>query len=143
MGHDLRALSREWFDVVWNRRDDAGIAKLASPQMICHGLDAAGKTAPGLDTFLQMRRAFLSAFPDIRVTVDDVLLDGDKTAIRISFTGTHHGDGIGVAPTGNVFTSTAIVIARWRDGKIVEAWNELDVAGMMRQLQSPTAKLKV
>ena len=143
MAYDLRAMSREWFDVVWNRRDDAGIAKLASPQMVCHGLDAGVANTPGLEMFLQMRKAFLSAFPDIRVTVDDVLVEGDKTAIRISFTGTHRGDGIGVPPTGNVFTSTAIIIAHWRDGKIVEAWNELDTAGMMRQLQTPAAKLKV
>jgi hypothetical protein len=80
MAYDLRAMSREWFDVVWNKRDDAGIARLASSQMICHGLDAGGKPAPGLDTFLQKRKAFLSAFPDIRVTVEDVLLDGNKTA---------------------------------------------------------------
>ena len=143
MNHDLRKLSREWFEVVWNRRDDAGIARLAVPGVICHGFDEAAAPSPGLETFLKMRQAFLSAFPDIHVVVEDVLVDGSQTAMRISFSGTHTGQGIGIAPTGKRIKATAISIARWESGQIVEAWNEVDAAGMMQQLQSPSAKLKV
>jgi predicted ester cyclase len=70
------------------------------------------------------------------------MLEGNKTAVRLKFFGTHTGDGIGIPPTGKTFTSTAIVIIRWQNGKIAESWNEFDAAGMMRQLQSSTAKLR-
>lgn len=141
MAHDNKALSREWFEYVWNRRDESAIARLASPQVITHGLGEDGQPAIGFDQFKQFRRAFLSAFPDIRIDVEDVLADGDKTAIRLSFSGTHRGDGIGISATGRRFVSTAIIIVRWQDGKAVEVWNEFDAAGMMKQLQAPGAKL--
>ena len=143
MAYDIGALSREWFEVVWNRRDETGIARLASPAVKSYGLGEDGKPAIGVDQFIQFRRAFLSAFPDLKINVDDVLVDGNKTAIRLTFFGTHTGDGIGIPPTGRHFTSTAMVVVHWQDGKIVEAWNQFDAMGMMRQLQAPAAKLLV
>src|ERR1700677_3089687 len=124
MAQDILELSREWFERVWNLRDESAIAKLASPQIRCHGLGEDRKPVVGLDQFKLFYRAFLSAFPDIKVIVDDVLVDGDKSAARLTFSGTHTGDGIGVPPTGRRFTATALVIMRWQDSKIIEAWNE-------------------
>jgi predicted ester cyclase len=143
MTHDIRALSREWFERVWNQRDESAITDLASPQLVCRGLGEEGQSVQGLDEFKQFRSAFVNAFPDLKVRVEDVLVDGDQSAIRLSFTGTLTGDGIGIAPNGRTFFSTAIVIVRWKNGQIVEAWNEFDGAGMMRQLQSTEAKLRV
>ena len=70
------------------------------------------------------------------VTVEDVLADADQTAIRLTFTGRHTGDTLGVPPTGRTIQSTAMVIMRWQNGQIVEAWNEFDAAGMMAQLSA-------
>jgi predicted ester cyclase len=142
MKHDLKALSREWFEEVWNKRSEPAIDRLASSDVLSYGLGADGKAARGLTVFRQFWKSFLSAFPDLKVTVEDVMREGDQTVIRMSFAGTHSGDGIGVKPTGRRFTSTALVWTRWRDGKIVEAWNEFDAAGMMRQLEEPSAKLR-
>ena len=142
MIHDIGALSREWFESVWNQRDDSAIARLASPQVLAQGLSEDGQPARGFDQFKRFREGILSAFPDLRVVVEDVLVDGDKSATRLTFSGTHAGDGIGVPPTGRRFVASAIVILRWQNGKIVEAWNEFDAAGMMRQLQAPSAKLR-
>jgi predicted ester cyclase len=128
--------------VVWNYRDDSGIERLAATDVIVHGLDESGKPVIGSHLFRKFRQAFLSAFPDIHVDVEDVMLEGDKTAVRLKFFGTHTGDGLGIPPTGKRFTSTAIVIILWRDGKIAESWNEFDAAGMTRQLQSAEAKLR-
>jgi steroid delta-isomerase-like uncharacterized protein len=142
MAKDIRALSREWFEVVWNNRDDSGIERLAAPDVIVNGLDESGKPVIGTQLFRKFRAAFLSAFPDIHIDVEDVMVEGDKTAVRLRFSGTHTGQGIGIPPTGNPFTATAIVIIRWREGKIAESWNEFDAAGMTRQLQAPAAKLR-
>jgi predicted ester cyclase len=66
-----------------------------------------------------------------------VLADGDKSVVRFTFSATHTGEGLGFAPTNRRLRSTAIVILYWRGGHIVEAWNEFDAAGMLRQLASP------
>ena len=142
MTHDIRRLSREWFEIVWNQQDDSGIERLAARDVIVHGLDESGKPQKGTELFRKFRRDFLSAFPDIHVDVEDVLMEGEKTAVRIKFFGTHTGEGIGMPPTGRKFVATAIVIINWRDGKIAESWNEFDAAGMMRQLSAPAAKLR-
>jgi steroid delta-isomerase-like uncharacterized protein len=142
MPHDLKALSRRWFEEAWNKRDAAAIDEMAANDIVVYGLTSDGQPAHGTALFKEFWKSFLSAFPDLKVTVDDVLLDGEKTAIRLSFGGTHSGEGIGIPPTGRRFRSTAIVIVKWRDGKIAESWNEFDAAGMMRQLQSPNAHLR-
>ena len=142
MSQDVGALSREWFELVWNRRDESAIARLASAQAMTQGLTEDGQPAQGLDSFQRFRQGILSAFPDLEVRVEDVLVDREKTAVRLSFSGTHTGNGIGVPPTSRRFVASAIVILRWQDGKVVEAWNEFDAAGMMRQLQSPAAMLR-
>jgi predicted ester cyclase len=142
MAHDIGALTREWFEQVWNRRDESVMARMSSPDVVTHGLAEDGGPVKGVEHFKQFWRAFLAAFPDMTVKVEDVLVDGDKTVTRLSFSGTHSGEGIGIPPTGRRFASTAIVIARWENGRCVESWNEFDAAGMMRQLQTPTAKLR-
>jgi predicted ester cyclase len=113
--------------------------EMVAPAALIHGLAEDGQTLHGWEEFAQFRRAFLSAFEDLHLDVEDVLVDGDKTAVRFSFSGTHHGEGLPLAPTGRSVRSTAIVILHWRDDKIVEAWNEFDAAGMMRQLTATNA----
>lgn len=142
MSHDLRALSQDWFASVWNRKDEASIARLAHANLLCHGLGDSEKPQPGLETFERVYRNFISAFPDIHFNVNDILVDGEKTAVRVTFSATHTGSGIGVPPTHKRITATAITIIHWRDGKIIEAWNEFDAAGMLQQLQTPTATLR-
>ncbi len=142
MPHDLRLLSRKWFEEVWNERSAAAIDQMAAADVIIYGLTEDGQPAHGTGSFKQFWKSFLSAFPDLKVSVEDVLLEGDKTAIRIAFGGTHSGEGIGIPPTNRRFRCTAIIIVLWRDGKIAESWNEFDAAGMMRQLQNPGAQLR-
>jgi predicted ester cyclase len=143
MANDIRALSREWFDEVWSGRNDSAMERLSSPSVLTYGLNEGGEPARGLAHFKAFRQSFLSAFPDLQVKVEDVLVDGDKSAVRLSFTGTHTGHGIGIDPTRRRVAATAIAMMVWCEGRIVEAWNEFDAAGMMRQLKAPTAKLRV
>jgi steroid delta-isomerase-like uncharacterized protein len=138
-----RALARRWFEEVWNQRREATIDELADPTALIHGLGEGGRDLIGPEGFRPFFRAFSAAFPDFRVAVDDVLADGDQTATRITFTGTHTGNGLGIPPTGRRVRSTGIIICRWRNGRIIEGWNEFDAAGMMQQLQPPPGNLKL
>jgi predicted ester cyclase len=137
MGQNIRELSRQWFEQAWNQRADALLEEMISPDAAIHGLAEDGRQLRGPKEFAQFRRAFLSAFDDLHLEIQDVLADGDKSVVRFSFSATHTGQGLPIAPTGRRFTSTAMVMLRWRGRQIIEAWNEFDAAGMMRQLAAP------
>jgi steroid delta-isomerase-like uncharacterized protein len=132
--YDLKALSRRWFEEVWNKGRVEAITEMLHPQGIPHGIGEAGLRGPA--SFMPFYQAFRRAFPDMRINVEDVLVDGDQTAIRFSFTGTHRGPGPmkNLAATGRPISATGLTIVRWQDGQIIEAWNEFDAAGMMAQL---------
>jgi steroid delta-isomerase-like uncharacterized protein len=132
--HDLRALSREWFERVWNQRDAAAIDELCQPHVVIHGLgDAPGHTGD-VDHFRAFHANFIDALPDLKIRVDDVLVDGQKTAIRFTLTATHVGEGLGVPPSNKPVRVTGMSITRWEDGKIAEGWNEFDKAGLAAQI---------
>jgi predicted ester cyclase len=75
-----------------------------------------------------------SGFPGFQSTIEDLLSEGDKVALRFTFRGVHQGEFMGIAPTGKEVTMSGIDILRIADGKLVEMWNQEDVLGMMRQL---------
>ena len=78
--------------------------------------------------------AFRKAFPDLHLTIDDLIAEGDKVMFRITVRGTHQGAFMGISPTGKPVTVTAIDIARFVNGKIVEHWGQMDSLGLMQQL---------
>jgi steroid delta-isomerase-like uncharacterized protein len=86
------------------------------------------------ESYRQFVSSIFSAFPDGRITVKDQMAEGDEVMTRWSFTGTHKGKFLGIAPTGRRVTITGMCIDRIVNGKIVEEWEEWDSIGMMRQL---------
>jgi steroid delta-isomerase-like uncharacterized protein len=82
----------------------------------------------------QLFSMYLDAFPDVQITVDDLIAEGDRVAARFTGQGTHKGPFMGLPPTGKPFTLTAIDILRIVDGKIVEHWGEADTLGLLQQL---------
>jgi steroid delta-isomerase-like uncharacterized protein len=136
MGHDLKALSRQWFEEVWNKRRLSAMRELSHPDAVAYGLAPEGK-AISFDAFPGFHKRFIETFPDFYITVDDVLQEGDKTVVRLTATGTHTGNAMGVPPTGKSIRMTGMIMMRWKDGKIIEGWNEFDAWGMMQQLSAP------
>jgi steroid delta-isomerase-like uncharacterized protein len=74
------------------------------------------------------------AFPDLHITVEDLIAEGDKVVARNTVTGTHQGEYMGVPPTGKSITYNEIFIARLVNGRIAETWGVVDVLSQMRQL---------
>ena len=132
-----RDLIRRWFEEVWNQGREETIDELAAPQSVIHGLGDDNKQLRGPDGFREFYNHFRGAFSEFHVDVHDVIAEGDKVVTRLTFTGKHSGDGLGIAPTNRNFKSSAIVITQWRNGQITDSWNEFDAAGMMQQLQPP------
>jgi predicted ester cyclase len=76
----------------------------------------------------------LDAFPDMRSSEDDLVVAGDRVAVRRTVRGTHRGGFMGIAPTGREASFGGVWLARMRDGKLVEQWVYFDALGLMRQL---------
>ena len=89
-------LSRRWFAEVWNANRLEAVDELLAPDVIIHGLGEDGGDLVGSHHFKAFQRNFASAFPDLHIAVDDVMSEGDQTVVRMSFTATHSGDGLGI-----------------------------------------------
>jgi predicted ester cyclase len=89
---------------------------------------------PGVDGVKQFFSMFRDAFPDVTVVIDELVADGDRVAVATTFTGTHGGELMGMAPTGKRVSVTGIDIVRVAGGRIVEHRGLTDIVGLMRQL---------
>lgn len=95
--------------------------------------------APGplRDGLKQFASDLYLAVPDWTVTIDDLVAEGDKVAVRWSGRGTHLGEWNGMPPTGRAVSTTGIDIERFSDGLIVQEDGEVDMHGFLRQLEGP------
>jgi steroid delta-isomerase-like uncharacterized protein len=82
------------------------------------------------EVFARLHRAF----PDLHVTVEDLIAEGDKVAGRNSVAGTHQGEYMGLPPTGKSVTYNEIFVFRFAGGRIAETWGVVDVFSQMKQL---------
>jgi steroid delta-isomerase-like uncharacterized protein len=126
---------RRWFEEVWNKGRAEAINEMFAADGVAHGLsDEPGKIMKGPSDFMPFHGAFRGAFPDIEVIVEDTIAEGDMVAARCSVRGRHAGDHLGVAASNAPVDFTGMVIARIKNGKIVEAWNNFDFLAMNRQI---------
>lgn len=127
-----KALIRQLYEAV-NAGDLDSLDAIVSDDFIEHeefpGLPTRGPEAP--KAALGM---FKAAFPNLEMTADDVLADGDKVVVRGTMSGTHMGDFMGIAPTNNSFKVQYIDIIQFDDGKATAHWGITDQAAMMQQL---------
>jgi len=89
---------------------------------------------PGRDGVKSLIQEMRTAFPDLRMTIEDVVVSGDKIWARLRCRGTHAGPLMGIAPTGKTIDTTAMEVCRVRDGKLVEHWGVPDRFAAMTQL---------
>ena len=96
--------------------------------------DPAPGQGPGRDGFRTFFQTLASAFPDARIEPAHMVADEEHVAIAYTLTGTHQGEFMGVAPTGNRIEVRGVQIGRFEDGKIVERWGSSNELGIMQQL---------
>lgn len=133
---DLTAASRRLLEEVFNTGNVALVDELIAADAINHdpGLPAELRTLRGPEALKRTVTLYRSAFPDVKMTVDDAIREGDKVVLRWHAEGTHRGELAGLAPTAARVTVTGISIDHWKDGKIVEAWVEWDNLGLARKI---------
>lgn len=135
MSEENKALVRRWFEEVWNQGNAAAIDELLAEDGVIHGLmDAGGNPVQGLPSFHEFHTQFRGAFPDISVSVEDLISEGDKVVARCSVRGKHTGEHLGFKATNAPVQFEGVAIVRIKDGKIAEAWNQFDFLEMNKQL---------
>ncbi|HLG70931.1 MAG TPA: ester cyclase [Chloroflexota bacterium] len=88
----------------------------------------------GAEALKQVFTTLHRAYPDLRITVEDLIAEGDKVVSRNTVKGTHRGEYLGIAPTGKAVTYNEIFIFRFVNGRIAETWGVVDVLSQLRQL---------
>jgi steroid delta-isomerase-like uncharacterized protein len=87
---------------------------------------------------IEVAKAFLSmmrgAFPDYRFAVEDLIAEGDRVAARVTVSGTHRGELMGLAPTGRRITASGIEVFRFADGKMAEHWATFAALDLLQQI---------
>ena len=127
-----KATLRRFLDEAFGKGNLAAVDELIADIFVDHSPppDISGDKA-GMN---QIVKLFRSAFPDLRVTVEDMIAEGDKVAVRVVTRGTHKGELMGIAPTGRSVTINEQHIVQFANGKIAEHWGVEDNLGMMQQL---------
>ncbi len=127
-----KVLMSRFLEEVFNKKNLAAIDEFIAPNQVDHTLPPFLPTTPeGTKRAIDM---FLKAFPDVHLTVEDMIAEGDKVVTRYTSHGSQKGAFMGIPPTGKQMTVSSIVIARIVDGKIVEEWGLDDQMGMLQQL---------
>lgn len=125
--------AHQWFEEVWNQDNLAAIDQLAHPDAEAFGFPNP-ESVSGRDGFKEAARQFRTAFSDIRVTVDDVITEGNKMAVRWTAHMKHTGNGLGIAATGEPATVHGMSFMEMRDGRLLRGWNAFDLATTMNRL---------
>jgi steroid delta-isomerase-like uncharacterized protein len=125
MSEENKAIARRVYEIV--STGDFGRAKeIVDPEAPDNELLPNDPPAKLIDTFEETFSEARAAFPDLNVTVEEVMAEGDRVAARVTMRGTHCGEFQGIAPTGKRVEVRAMDMFRISDGKIVEHWGHAD-----------------
>jgi steroid delta-isomerase-like uncharacterized protein len=128
---DNKATARRWYEEVFNAGNLDLIHELFAPNFVDHD---PVNPLPGLEGVRQVVGIYRGAFPDLHITVEDWVAEGEKVVTRFRAQGTHKGPLMGIPPTEKQVTVTGIDMLGFEHGKISEHWGNRDDLGMLQQL---------
>ena len=134
---DYKALAQRWFTEVMNEGKLGVIDEICSQDFVDH--DPLPGTSPdfaGLKDFVTQVR---SAFPDIETTAEDILVEGDRLAVRSTIRGTHKGDFMGIPASGKKVEVSNYDFVRFENDQAAEHWGTIDSAALMEQIGATPA----
>jgi steroid delta-isomerase-like uncharacterized protein len=124
---------RRLFEEVWNKGHVPVADELFAPTYTHHD-SSTPDVGRGPESEKKRVTLYRNAFPDLRLTVEDMISEGETVVARWSCRGAHKGDLNGIAPTGKQFAISGVSIVRFAGGKMVEGWINWDALGLMQQL---------
>jgi len=143
-----KALVRRNFEVIWSQCDLDAADEIIAPEYIGHiatlpevvrGVEAFKQVVMlfhfrGVEAFKQVVMLFHFSAPDIRFEIQDQLAEGDKVATRWTGRGTHKGEFMGIAPSGQRLSVTGMSFHRIKNDRIHESWDDWDALSMLRHM---------
>ena len=132
-------LARRWFEEVWNKKRDETVTELLDPNIVGY-MEGVDVRSP--DDFLKARAGLLDGFPDLQVTVDDVVSEGDNVVVRWSASGTHKGAGLGIPPSKRRVSFRGMSWIVFANGRIVKGWDSWNLGQLFSQLTAPEPEVR-
>ncbi len=127
-----KAIIRRMTETFYNQGDVESAEQFFADTYVHH--DAASPQVRNRDGLKTVLRAFLAGCPDLQITIDELLAEGDTVTKRWTYHATHTGDLSGLPPTGKHITMSGLELCRFANGKIVECWLAYDNLSLMQQL---------
>jgi steroid delta-isomerase-like uncharacterized protein len=131
MSEAHETVMRRFAEEVVSNGDFSVLDELVHPTYVFR---SPGQEVHGLEGLRAVIGAYRTAFPDLKMTVEDLVAAGEKAVVSFTLTGTHEGDLMGIAATGRPARTSGMVLSRFEDGRIVEEWEVLDQLTMLQQL---------
>jgi len=129
-----KALVRRYWEDVWNKGNLALLDELIATDFDGHPLPGEPDFGRGPAGQKQLVEMYRTAFPDLRMTIEDMTAEGDRVVVRWIARGTQTGEMMGIPATGKPTTVTGMFLNRLAADKIAEGWGNFDALGMMQQL---------
>ena len=127
-----KALTKRFYDHVWNKAEYWAADDLVAPNYIRH----APQPIRGRDGIRDIVSQVRAAFPDLFISIEDLLSEGDRVAVRWHAYGKHSGTPFrGIPAAGRPAQITGITISHFHKGQISEEWAQWDMQGLIKQLQ--------
>jgi steroid delta-isomerase-like uncharacterized protein len=132
MASDNKTFVRSTVEAIWRTGDATLIDEHMAADYVLHKPPTG--FAPNREGLKGILQAMHRAFPDLRMTVEDVIAEEDKVVQRRRYEGTHQGELFGIPATGKSVNVSQIIVSRVANGKFAEEWAETDFLGMLQQL---------
>ena len=128
-----KAIARRIVDESWNKHNPTILDQLFSNDALLHDPQnpTVGKGPQGAKSTMA---TYLTAFPDMKITIEREIADGDYVVQHLLATGTNTGEFNGMPATGKKTSTTGVITSKIKDGKVVEAWSLFDSLGLLQQL---------
>ena len=133
MSEQNKTIVRRLFDELWNKGNLSVADELFAPTYTHHDASTPD-VGKGPESEKKRVTLYRNAFHDLRLTIEDIIAEGETVMARWSCRGSHKGELRGIAPTGKQFAISGVSIARFEEGKMVEGWINWDALGLMQQL---------
>ncbi|HAB19832.1 MAG TPA: ester cyclase [Verrucomicrobiota bacterium] len=134
---------RRWFEEVWNQRRLETIDELLADDAVAYDLGGPGATIRGASAFRAAAEMLHAAFGEMHFVVEDIFGVEDRVAVRLAARLRHTGPLGQLPATGNEVTVPVMCLLRLRDGKIIEGWNNWDVATALRAAAAPPTQVTI
>jgi steroid delta-isomerase-like uncharacterized protein len=140
MSETHEPLIRRWYNEIWNERKPDTIYELFAADAIGH-LEGELEIV-GPDLFHEFYLELTAAFPNLRITIDEIVSRGESAAVRWTVEATHSGEGYGLPPTQSNVRFRGMSWMHIREGKIIEGWDSWNLGALLQGLKTAADNAK-